>query len=416
MISLLLGTVCAILGGSGLSGGGGQKPLPSVLKVDPPSWWPGHTINPVRLLIRGKHLSGTQLVSRRREIHPGEIKVNGGGTYVFASLRIDAGAAPGDAGLRLQTDGGEVAIPFRLEPPWNSETFPGARGISAEDVIYLIMTDRFSDGDPANNVPAGAPALVTDRHQPRGYHGGDFRGLIERLPYLQQLGITALWLTPWYDNFNGLYECDKPWCPYSYYHGYHVVDHYAVEDHCGTLETLRELVEKSHARGIKVIQDQVSNHVGLRHPWVEDPPLPGWFHGSPDRHQLNPFRSELLSSPHAAPGDRARVLDGWFSDDSPDLDQDEPEVAQYLIQNALWWVARPESTAFARTPRSTFRAAISATSPEPCTGSIRGSRSWVKCSISTRSTPASTSEAEPAGMGSTPGSTRSSISRRGPWL
>src|SRR5262249_39819095 len=161
----------------------------------------------------------------------------------------------------------------------------------------------------ANNVPPGAPAGVTDRAKPRGYHGGDFRGVIDRLPYLQELGVTAIWLTPWYDNFNGLYECDKPWCPYSYYHGYHAVNHYAVEEHFGTLETLHELVAEAHARGIKVIQDQVSNQVGLHHPWVSDPPLPHWFHGSIARHVQNPFRSELLSSPHAAPVDRARVLD-----------------------------------------------------------------------------------------------------------
>ncbi len=339
MVPLLLTTICAIQAPGGFPAETGQKPHPSVLKVDPPSWWPGHTINPVRLLIRGRHLGGARLLSSRRDIGIQDVSVNASGTYLFASLRIDAGAAPGDLALRLQTDGGEAEVPFRLEPPWNSNTFQGARGITADDVIYLIMTDRFSDGDAANNVPAGAPAQATDRGQPRGYHGGDFRGVIARLPYLQELGITALWLTPWYDNWNGFYECDKPWCPYSYYHGYHAVDHYAVEDHFGTLQTLRELVGQAHSRGIKVIQDQVSNQVGLHHPWVSEPPLPDWLHGSPDRHQSNPFRTEWLSSPHAAAVDRARVLDGWFSADSPDLNQDEPEVARYLIQNALWWVA-----------------------------------------------------------------------------
>jgi glycosidase len=200
------------------------------------------------------------------------------------------------------------------------------------------MTDRFCDGDPANNSPTGTPAKANGRVKPRGFHGGDLRGIIKKLPYLQELGVTALWVTPWYDNDNGLYECDKPWCPYTYYHGYHPVDHYAVEDHFGDLDTLRELVEKAHARGMKVIQDQVSNHIGLRHPWVTAPPLGTWFHGTPGQHAQNPFRSELISSPHAAMIDRARALDGWFSDDSPDLNQDEPEVARYLVQNALWWI------------------------------------------------------------------------------
>jgi glycosidase len=290
------------------------------------------------LLIRGKNLIGARLVSSRSDVHPCDIRVNERGTYVFANVQLEPLSPPGDAGLRLETGADAVTVGLRLEPPLRPQSFHGAQGISQDDVIYLIMPDRFCDGDPSNNFPAGAPAGVTDRSKPRAHHGGDLQGVIDRLPYLQVLGVTAIWLTPWYDNFNGLFECGKPWCPYSYYHGYHAVDHYAVEDHLGTLNTLRELVVQAHARGIKVIQDQVSNHVGLHHPWVSDPPLSTWFHGTVDDHVQNPFRSEFLTSPHAAGVDRARVLDGWFSDDSPDLNQDEPEVARYLIQNALWWV------------------------------------------------------------------------------
>jgi glycosidase len=311
---------------------------PVVLKVDPPSWWPGHTTNPVRLLVRGKNLGGASVVSDRPDLTPESVRVNEPGTYLFVSLHINPQARPGNASLQLRTRSGATEIPLRLEPPPASGKLPGAQGIGPDDVIYLIMPDRFADGDPANNVTPGTSAEAVGRDRPRGFHGGDIKGIIDHLPYLQELGVTALWLTPWYDNFNGMYSCNKPWCPYTYYHGYHAVDHYAVEDHFGTLETLRELVAKAHARGMKVIQDQVSNHVGLHHPWVQDPPLPTWFHGTPARHLQNPFRSELLLSPHAPPSIRATVLDGWFSDDSPDLNQDEPEVAQYLVQNALWWL------------------------------------------------------------------------------
>jgi glycosidase len=309
-----------------------------IVKVDPPWWWPAHSINPVRLLIRGRNLAGARVTSSRRDVQAGNLLINQSGTYAFASIGLDQEASAGDAGLRLEAPGGSVPIPLRIEPPIGTGPRPGARGFDLDDVIYLIMTDRFCDGDPANNAPAGSPAKANGRDKPRGWHGGDLRGVIKRLPYLQELGVTALWLTPWYDNDNGLYECDKPWCPYTYYHGYHPIDHYAVEDHFGDLDTLRDLVSAAHARGMKVIQDQVSNHIGLRHPWVADPPLADWLHGSPQRHHQNPFRGEMISSPHAAAADRARVLDGWFSDDSPDLDQDSPEVARYLIQNALWWV------------------------------------------------------------------------------
>ena len=152
------------------------------------------------------------------------------------------------------------------------------------------------------------------------------------------MGVTAIWLNPWHDNSNGVNTCDKPWCPNTYYHGYHTDDYYGVEDRFGDLATLRELVDKAHALGIKVIQDQVANHVGATHPWVADPPLDNWFHGTLKNHVVNPFRGDLLLSPHASDAARRPTLDGWFSDDLPDMNQEEPEVARYEIQNALWWV------------------------------------------------------------------------------
>ncbi len=200
------------------------------------------------------------------------------------------------------------------------------------------MIDRFADGDASNNTPADSPREANDRHNPRGFHGGDLRGVIARLPYLKDLGITALWLTPWHDNWNGVNRCDKPWCPNTYYHGYHAIDYYAVEDRFGDLATLRELVTKAHALGIKIIQDQVANHVGSQHPWVSDPPLPNWFHGTLANHQLNRFQNSVLLSPHSNQQEVRNVLDGWFNDDLPDMNQEEPEVARYEIQNALWWV------------------------------------------------------------------------------
>ncbi|HEY3581339.1 MAG TPA: alpha-amylase family glycosyl hydrolase [Pyrinomonadaceae bacterium] len=200
------------------------------------------------------------------------------------------------------------------------------------------MIDRFSDGDPTNNTPQDAPPEANDPHNPRAFHGGDLRGIINHLPYLKDLGVTALWLTPWTDNWNGVNRCAKPWCPKTYYHGYHTIDYYAVEDRFGDLKTLRELVDKAHALGLKVIQDQVANHVGSQHPWFKDPPLPNWFHGTFAEHRFNTFRNSALLSPHANERDVRDVLDGWFSDDLPDMNQDEPEVARYEIQNALWWV------------------------------------------------------------------------------
>ena len=309
---------------------------PSVTKVDPPSWWANHTINPVRLLVRGTNLHGARVLSSNRALKVSRVLVNDRGTYVFFDLAISPIVRPGKYELTLQTASGNSKIPFTIESPLDART--NFQGITTDDIIYLIMIDRFADGDKANNAPADAPAEANDRENPRGFHGGDLRGVINQLPYLKNLGVTALWLTPWHDNWNGLNRCDKPWCPNTYYHGYHAIDYYAVDDRFGDLATLRELVEKAHALGIKIIQDQVANHVGSQHPWVNDPPLNNWFHGTLAKHELNRFQNSVLLSPHANPIEFRNVLDGWFNDDLPDMNQEEPEVARYEIQNALWWV------------------------------------------------------------------------------
>jgi glycosidase len=309
---------------------------PSVLKVEPPSWWARHTINPVRLLVRGTNLKGAQVRANNPKLQTSGVRVNQKGSYLFVNVRIDPTTRPGSYPLTISTSAGTTTIPFRIEAPLANTTH--FQGINTSDVIYLIMPDRFADGDQSNNVPAGAPSGATDRKNSRAYHGGDLRGIINNLPYLKELGVTALWLTPWYDNWNGINNCDKPWCPNTYYHGYHAIDYYTVEDRFGDMATLRELVEKAHSLGIKIIQDQVANHVGSQHPWAKDPPLDNWFHGTLAQHGVNRFQNSTLLSPHANQDEFRNTLDGWFNDDLPDMNQEEPEVSRYEIQNSLWWI------------------------------------------------------------------------------
>ncbi len=314
----------------------GQTVAPSVTKIEPPSWWAGHTINPVRLLVRGENLQGARVQPISRTLQVSEVLVNRAGTYLFVSVSISPKAQPGSYPLKVITSQGSTTIRFSLQAPLATTTH--FQGVNVNDVIYLIMPDRFADGDQANNTPPNAPAAANDRKNPRAYHGGDLRGVINHLPYLKHLGVTALWLNPWYDNWNGVNSCEKPWCPNTYYHGYHAIDYYAVEDRFGDLTTLRELVEKAHALGLKIIQDQVANHVGSRHPWVTDPPLDNWFHGTLSQHTVNRFNNSALLSPHANRDEFRNTIDGWFSDDLPDMNQEETEVARYEIQNALWWI------------------------------------------------------------------------------
>ena len=200
------------------------------------------------------------------------------------------------------------------------------------------MPDRFSDGDPSNDDPAVSRGEF-NRAKPDRYHGGDFQGIINHLPYLKSLGVTALWITPIYDNVNNLGAREpNPADPIGDYHGYGAVDFYGVEEHFGTLALLRELVQKAHALGLKVIQDQVANHTSPFHPWLADPPTPTWYNGTPAHHLDNNWDIPTLADLHAAPALQKTPLEGWFVNYLPDLNQNDPEVARYEIQNTLWWL------------------------------------------------------------------------------
>ncbi len=301
-------------------------------KVEPPDWWVGHTINPVRLLIHGQDLRDATL-NAPAGISISNVRASASGTYVFADLTIANDAQPGNYNLTLKSSRGSASVPFRLNPPLANEN--RLQGFTSSDVVYLLMPDRFANGDTSNDDPAISKGLY-DRKNPRAYHGGDFQGVIDHLPYLKELGVTAIWMTPIYDNSNhwGMYAGSKV----ADYHGYGIVDYYGVDEHFGTLESLQKLVHEAHALGIKVIQDQVENHVGPHHSWVTDPPTASWFHGTPARHIDENWQVWSIADPSASKGLRHIVVDGWFGNTLPDINQEDPEVSRYQIQNTLWWL------------------------------------------------------------------------------
>ncbi len=306
---------------------------PKVSKVEPPNWWANHTINPVRLLIRGENLNNAQVKSKNNSLKISNVKINSRGDYLFFDVTIAKNAKVGKYEFEVSTAKGKTIVPFEISPPLDAKT--NFQSITNEDVIYLIMPDRFANGDTSNDIPKDAPGSSNGRQNPRAWHGGEFQGVIDKLPYLKELGVTAVWLTPWYNNPNGANECDKPWCPYTNYHGYHAIDYYSVEDRFGTMAKLQEMVREAHKQGIKVIQDQVANHVGVQHVWSKNPPLENWF--SP--FSPNTFNNSVLLSPNASQAERYNLLKGWFNELLPDNNHYEPEVAKYQIQNALWWIA-----------------------------------------------------------------------------
>ncbi len=314
----------------GVSGVSAQAPI--VEKVDPPSWFAPSTVNPVRILIRGKHLEGARAGCARAACTG--LKINAAGTYAFLDVALPAGTAAGSIPITLSTSRGRVEVPFRV-----SRRVPGAgRGFGPDDVIYLIMPDRFANGDPGNDDPAVSRGML-DRANPRFYHGGDLAGVRQRLPYLKSLGVTAIWLNPIYDNTNTPNRRQSfQGQPITDYHGYGAVDFYGMEERFGDFTGLGDLIAEARRVGIKIILDMVANHTGPYHPWVNDAPTPTWFNGTAGSHLSNNWQIWTLADPYATPAVRERTLSGWFADVLPDLNQDDPEVARYIIQNSLWWI------------------------------------------------------------------------------
>jgi glycosidase len=308
---------------------------PEILKVDPPSWWTRSTMNPVRLMIQGRNLQGARVdFSGLRVINAPAI--NERGTYIFVDVFIPPNTRPGQRSISVTTPRGSARAPFEVLAPLNRTG--RFQGFSTSDVMYLIMIDRFADGDPANNDPAQSRGIY-DRGNKFYYHGGDLQGVIDHLPYLKELGVTAIWLTPWYDNYDRLNQIElKEDKPSTGFHGYNPQDFYRVEEHFGTHAKLRELVETAHRSGIKIIQDQVMNHTGPYHPWVDDPPTPTWFNGTKQKHLKNVFQTWALHDPRAVESLKRETMEGWFLDFLPDLNQHDAEVSRYLIQNTLWWI------------------------------------------------------------------------------
>ena len=286
-------------------------------KIDPPGWWIG--LPDPMLLVHGEGLQGARFTLDGAGVTLDRTQVSENGHWAFLWLKT-AGAAPQTLWVTATNDHGTARHAFQLAE--RSRDPNAHQGFSSADVLYLVMTDRFAEGNPAKYHPGNEHVAA------RGWHGGDFAGIEQHIDYLKELGVTALWTTPVANN-GAMPES---------YHGYAATDLYAVDAHFGSIEDYRHLSDALHAKGMKLVIDLVPNHIGIQHPWVQDPPTPEWFHGTLAKHRTVQFNFYDLVDPHAPRQAWSAITDGWFTNEMPDLNQENPLVARYLIENALWWV------------------------------------------------------------------------------
>lgn len=299
------------------------QPL-SVDKVEPPNWWVGMTWNRVQLMVYGQDLQG--VTARFEEDGPEVVAVHTvtNPNYAFVDVRVPDDVSPGDYTLEITRGSAQASVVF---PILARETDgPRHQGFSVDDVVYLITPDRFANGDPGNDRVDG----ILDEFDPSKHgmrHGGDLQGIIDHLEYLQDLGVTALWLNPILEN-NGVNS----------YHGYKTTDLYRIDPRFGTNDDYKRLVEEAHRHGLKIIFDHVNNHIGIRHPWIGNLPTETWLNGSVEDHLLGKHYKMATTDPNADPRSDELLRTFWFVDSMPDLNQRDPFLATYRIQNTLWWI------------------------------------------------------------------------------
>ncbi len=301
--------------------------------VYPAHWWTGMKWNKVQLMLHGNQLAnafpmvkmpatgmqlakGVRLVRIHRTDNP---------NYLFLDVVIDAGAKPGKIALPFLK--GPQALSFELKARRKGNGTSYAQGITSADFIYFLMPDRFSNGNPSNDRVPGLRDQSLNRDSIYHRHGGDFDGIIRHLDYIQRLGATSVWLTPVIEND----------MPNRTEHGYAFTDHYKVDPRLGGEAGYKQLSDSLHQRGMKLIQDAVYNHVGSYHFTVLDKPMKDWLHEWPSYTQTT-YRDQPLMDTHASAYDQKHMSDGWFVPSMPDLNQQNPFVANFLIQHALWSV------------------------------------------------------------------------------
>lgn len=292
--------------------------------IEPPFWWAGMNSTQLQLMVHGNDIRDCETSINYDGVTIDSIARLDSKNYQIIYLYIAPSAKPGTMNITFKNGKKKTVVPYELKT--RDGVMPNT--FTSEDVLYLIMPDRFADGDPSNNTLKSMNFPVeVNREDPNGRHGGDLKGIENHLDYIQSLGMTAIWLNPVLEN-------DMPG---GTYHGYATTNYYRVDPRFGSNEEYRNLIDKSHKRGIKVVMDMIFNHSGSSHPWIEDLPSKDWLN-YPDGSMLTNFRLSTINDPYASDYDRTRSVKGWFVPSMPDLNQQNPHLMRYLIQNSIWWI------------------------------------------------------------------------------
>lgn len=298
----------------------------SIERVEPPFWWTGFKNTSVQLMVHGNGISEFDVQLSYPDVSITDVTQTKNPNYMFITLDIAASAKAGQVMLSFSGAAGRgdftYAYDLRAREPQSAER----KGFNGSDAIYLITPDRFANGVKGNDSIAGLSDTV-NRDDKDGRHGGDIQGIIDHLDYIDGMGFTALWSTPLLENAQ----------PRTSYHGYAITDLYKVDPRFGSNEDYIELSQKMRARGMGLINDMVANHIGSGHWWMKDLPAEDWLNFPDDYVQSNHERT-LNHDPYGSSRDRDVFSDGWFDRAMPDLNQRNPLLATYLIQNSIWWV------------------------------------------------------------------------------
>jgi len=294
-------------------------------RVEPPFWWAGMKSADLQLMVHGEKIAsadvkisypGVEVVSVTKVENP---------NYLFVDLKLDQNVQPGKFDILFST-AGKMIGKYQYELKQREKGSAERTGFDGSDVIYLVTPDRFVNGNAANDQVAGMKEKP-NRADKDGRHGGDIRGIINSLDYLQKLGFTAVWLNPVLEN--NMTQVS--------YHGYSTTDFYKVDSRYGSNEEYLELNAELDKRGMKLIMDMIFNHCGSEHWWMNDVPMKDWINNYPE-YKITSHRRTINQDPNASEADRREMTDGWFVPTMPDLNQRNPFMAKYLIQNSIWWI------------------------------------------------------------------------------